>query len=225
MSRVQVQDKQCSIYLAPQKEPKKRCQLNSNVMFKRQAMEITLLRHGKPIIPSLNKLSASEFYEWVHEYNASGLCPSSMPTTKAINCANACNAVVCSDLPRSIESAKALNADKIVLSNTIFNEAGLPIANWRTLKLSPKIWAVAFRVLWLLGYSRNSESFKEAKIRATEAVKRLKEIANEHERVLFVGHGVYNRILANELRRSGWSGPKNPGSNHWSFGVYECKKT
>ena len=50
-------------------------------------------------------------------------------------------------------------------------------------------------------------------------------MAREHERVLFVGHGVYNRILANELRKSGWLGPKNPGSKHWSFGVYEWKKT
>ena len=188
-------------------------------------MEITLLRHGKPIIPSLKKLSASAFYEWVQEYNTSGLSPSSKPTTEAFSCANECNAIVCSDLPRSIESAKALNAGDIVLSNAIFNEAGLPAANWHTLKLSPKIWAVTFRVLWLLGYSRNSESFRESKARAIEAVKKLTEIAHEYESVLFVGHGVYNRILANELRRSGWSGPKNPGSKHWSMGVYECKKT
>ena len=188
-------------------------------------MVITLLRHGKPTTPTLDKLSASKFYEWVQEYNASGLCPSSKPTTEAIRHSNLCNAVVCSDLPRSIESAKALKADNIVLSNPIFNEAGLPAANWRTLKLSPKIWAVTFRVLWLLGYSRNSESFKEAKTRASEAVRRLTEVAHEHECVLFVGHGVYNRMLANELRRSGWSGPKNPGSWHWSFGVYEYKKT
>jgi hypothetical protein len=38
---------------------------------------------------------------------------------------------------------------------------------------------------------------------------------------MFVGHGVYNRILANELRKAGWEGPKNPGSKHWSYGVYK----
>ncbi|MEE9492610.1 MAG: phosphoglycerate mutase family protein [Gammaproteobacteria bacterium] len=183
-------------------------------------MKITLLRHGKPVIPSLNKLCAAAFYEWVQEYNTSGLCSSSKPTTQAFSCAKECNAIVCSNLPRSIESAKALNAGNIVLSNAIFNEAGLPIANWHTLKLSPKIWAVTFRMLWLLGYSRNSESFKETKTRAIEAVKILTELAHEYGSVLFVGHGVYNRILANELRRSGWSGPKNPGSKHWSMGVY-----
>lgn len=184
-------------------------------------MKIVILRHGKPVTPSLRKLSASEFSGWVREYNAAGLCPTSKPTSQSKECANKCNAVVCSALRRSIESAKALNNKGIVLSDSIFNEAGLPVANWKVIKLSPKIWAVAFRILWLLGYSRNSESFKEAKSRASEAVAKLSEIALEYESVLFVGHGVYNRILSNELRQHGWSGPKSPGSNHWEFGVYE----
>ncbi len=184
-------------------------------------MKIVILRHGKPVTPSLRKLSATAFSEWVNEYNAAGLCPASPPSEHAKKCADECNAIVCSTLPRSIESAKALNNKRIVLSDPIFNEAGLPVANWQAMKLSPKIWAVAFRILWLLGYSKNSESIKEAKSRASEAVERLSEIALEYESVLFVGHGVYNRILSNELRRHGWLGPKNPGSNHWAFGVYE----
>jgi len=184
-------------------------------------MKIFILRHGKPVTPSLAKLSASAFSEWVRKYNAAGLCPTSQPTKHAKKCADECNAVVCSALSRSIESAKALNNIGIVLSDPIFDEAGLPVANWQIMKLSPKIWAVAFRILWLLGYSRNSESFKEAKSRASEAVEKLTEIAQEYESVLFVGHGVYNRILSNELRQRGWSGPKNPGSSHWEFAVYE----
>lgn len=56
-------------------------------------MKITLLRHGKPIIPSLKKLSASAFYKWVQEYNTSGLCPSTKPTTQAFRCAKECNAI------------------------------------------------------------------------------------------------------------------------------------
>ena len=184
-------------------------------------MKIIILRHGKPVIPSLSKLSALAFSDWVNEYNAAGLCPTSRPTKHAQNCANECNAIVCSVLPRSLESAKAFNNGRVHLSDQIFNEAGLPVADWKTIKLSPKVWAVTFRVLWLLGYSKNSESFNDAKIRASQAVEKLTEISQEHGSVLFVGHGVYNRILANELRRSGWSGPKNPGSKYWSFGVYE----
>lgn len=184
-------------------------------------MKIVILRHGKPVIPSLRKLSASAFSGWLSEYNAAGLCPTSKPTEHAQNYANRCNAIVCSELPRSIESANAFNSESIVLSDSIFNEAALPVANWQAIKLSPKTWAVVFRVLWLLGYSSNSESFKEAKSRASKAVEKLTEIALEYESVLFVGHGVYNRIMANELRRRGWFGPKNPGARHWAFGVYE----
>jgi broad specificity phosphatase PhoE len=188
-------------------------------------MEITLLRHGKPIIPPLNKISAVEFGDWVQAYNDSGLCSSSKPTTEAMIHAHTCNAIVCSDLPRSIDSAKELNANNVVLSDSIFNEAGLPVANWHLFKLSPKTWAIIFRVLWLLGYSRNTESYQDTKKRASVAVERLTEIAHQYQRVLFVGHGIYNRILANELRKSGWVGPKSPGSKHWSFAVYECNKT
>ena len=184
-------------------------------------MKIVMLRHGKPVIPSLRKLSASAFSDWVHEYNAAGLCPTSQPPEYALKCADGCNAVVCSALPRSIESAKAFTNKSIVLSDPIFNEAGLPAANWQAIKLSPKIWAVVFRILWLLGYSRYSESYKDARSRVSEAVEKLSELARRYDSVLFVGHGVYNRILANELRRHGWLGPKNPGSSHWAFGVYE----
>ena len=77
-------------------------------------MKIVILRHGKPVTPSLRKLSASAFSEWVHKYNAAGLCPTSQPTEHAKKCADECNAVVCSALPRSIESAKALNNKSIV---------------------------------------------------------------------------------------------------------------
>lgn len=186
-------------------------------------MEIILLRHGKPVIPHSNKLTASAFAEWVSLYDSSGLCPSSSPTNEVITQASRCKAIVCSELPRSIESAKALNIKTITVANSKFNEAGLPVANWRIIKLSPKAWAVIFRILWFFGYSRNSESYKATKARASEAAEMLKKLAEKHRSVLFVGHGVYNRILAKELKTSGWSGPRNPGSKHWNFGVYKYK--
>ena len=74
-------------------------------------MKIILLRHGKPIMPDMKKISASAFNNWVQEYNSSGLCPTSKPTIQAINCAKNSKAIVCSELPRSIESAQALIAE------------------------------------------------------------------------------------------------------------------
>ncbi len=187
-------------------------------------MEIILIRHGKPIIPSLKRINPSVFSKWVNAYNISGLCSTSKPSEEAVTIAGKCNAIVCSALPRSIESAKSLKIEAVTLTSSKFNEAGLPIASWHFPKLSPKAWALIFRVSWFFGYSRNSESFKEAKVRASEAADILKELAKTKTSVLFIGHGVYNRMVANELRSTGWSGPKNPGSKYWSYGVYKYKK-
>lgn len=114
-----------------------------------------------------------------------------------------------------------MNIKDITLSHSHFNEAGLPNAHWRTIKLSPMIWAVIFRILWLFGYANNSESFKDAKIRAKASAQKLIYLAEEHKSVLFVGHGIYNKLLAKELKSIGWTGPRNPGSKHWHYGVYK----
>lgn len=187
-------------------------------------MEIILVRHGKPVIPSLNIMCPSVFAEWVESYNASGLSHASTPTEEVIFIVSKCKAIVCSELLRSIDSARALKVEPITLKSSIFNEAGLPIANWDLPKLSPRVWAVIFRILWFFGYSRNSESYKEAKIRASVAANILQKLAEKHTRVLFVGHGVFNRMIANELNASGWPGPKMPGTKHWSYSVYKYKK-
>jgi len=183
-------------------------------------MEIILLRHGKPEIPSLKKINAAGFSQWVEQYNRAPLCSSSIPTNDVISMAKVCNAVVCSELPRSIDSALALGVEKINLKSSQFNEAGMPVANWSFLKISPKLWAAFFRILWLFGYSEKSESIKDAKSRASKSAKLLIDLANKHDRVLFVGHGVYNRLLVKELKSLGWSGPKSPGSKYWSYAVY-----
>lgn len=184
-------------------------------------MEIIILRHGKPNIPSLTKISPFAFSEWVKSYNESGLCSSSKPSLAAIEMANKSKVVVCSELPRSIQSAKALNVKEIRLQSSLFNEAGLPISSLKFPCLSPKVWAVIFRILWFFGYSNNSESYKEAKIRARKAVNKLIELAGLESSVLYIGHGVYNRMIANELKSRGWSGPKSPGTKYWSYGVYK----
>lgn len=183
-------------------------------------MKIIILRHGKPEIPSLDRLTPIEFSGWVRSYNKAGLSMSSTPTSDALNIANQCKAVVCSSLPRSTQSATALKIANTTLNSSLFNEAGLPIANFNFPRLSPKAWAIIFRILWFFGYSKNSESYKAAKTRASKAAKTLIDLANNNTSVLFIGHGVYNQLVVNELISAGWTGPKSPGTRHWSYGVY-----
>lgn len=186
-------------------------------------MEIAILRHGKSSYLQenrKNRITSLQFKEWVQQYNMSSLLSSSLPNDDALNYANQCGAIISSSLQRSIDSAKILNKEKFIISDALFVEAGLPSAEWNFIKLYPDIWALFFRVLWLFGYSKNSESFKEAKVRANIAADRLILLAEEHQSILFAGHGVFNRLLVKELRNRGWFGSKNPGSKYWSIDVY-----
>ena len=183
-------------------------------------MEIILFRHGKVDHPPVTIISAQAFSRWVQAYNANGLDAESKPPEEAKQRACASSAVVCSELPRSIASVKLLSSQPVTLQHEMFNEAGLPIAGWERIRLSVRIWAILFRVMWLFGYSKNSESFEDAKNRGAQAADMLIELAQEHPSVTFVGHGVFNRIVAKELRLRGWIGPRSPGSNYWDYAVY-----
>ena len=58
-----------------------------------------------------------------------------------------------------------LGAAHPIVGNPIFREMGLPFGKLSYPRISPDVWAVIFRVLWFLGYSANSESFRKAKQR------------------------------------------------------------
>lgn len=184
-------------------------------------MKIVLMRHGRPQMPLLEKINASAFVQWVDDYNQATLCASSMPSLLARQCAQNAKVLVCSDLKRSRASAELLNSERIVLADAIFNEADLPVAHWQSLRLSPKTWAIVFRVLWFLGYAKNCQSVMKTGQRAQVAAEKLIAMTEVHGDVLFVGHGVFNRFLAKRLRKAGWQGAKNPGVGHWAFSVYE----
>jgi len=183
-------------------------------------VQIVILRHGKPKIETHGRLSAFDFGQWVAAYNRAGLDNAHAPSADAIAQARACSAVVCSNLPRSIESATALGVKHVELQDALFRECDMPYARWNYPKLSVLGWSFIFRILQVLGYSSNAESFKEAKQRAYECALRLSELAEKHQSVVFVGHGSLNWLIAKKLLHMGWVGPSHAGRKHWEFGVY-----
>jgi broad specificity phosphatase PhoE len=187
-------------------------------------MKIVLLRHGKVNYPPISILSSAKFAEWIDSYNTNELDRSLKPSEETMRMAITANAAVCSEMPRSLESAKVLGIKEVTLCHALFNEAGLPIAEWNFPRLSVRIWVIVFRLSWFFGYARNSESLSEAKARSSKAADRLIEIAEEYQSVVFVGHGIINHFIANELRNRGWIGPKSPSRRNWEYGVYKCKR-
>jgi len=127
------------------------------------------------------------------------------------------NIMITSDLKRSIKSAEFLNPDNIVISDPIFRETELPspLTNLFGLRFKPGVWAVILRLLWFSGFSSNSESFSDAKIRAERASKILVKYAQDHKDIVLVGHGFSNLLIAKELKKSGWKANKKTSSKHW----------
>lgn len=196
--------------------------------FEGPLVKIVLMRHGEPNSNLSDKLkmkcSAIELKPLIREYTNSGLNPHSKPTSEAISVSKTCKSVVCSDLRRSIESAKAIEVPRIDLIDSVFRESDLPHAQWRYPKLTLFTWFLFFRAMWFLGYSNNGEQISVAKHRAEIASAILKRLAVEQGSVMLIGHGIFNRLLSKQLRSNGWVGPINPGNNYWEYGVYESNK-
>lgn len=188
-------------------------------------MQIVLMRHGKPKIEKRLRLNALGFGGWVEEYNVAGVDTACQPTLAAIEQANQCKFVVCSNLPRSLESAKTLGIQQLGVSDPMFREMDMPHAAWRFPKLSVLAWSVIFRLAWALGYSADGESFKAAKERACRCAEHLVSLASTHGTVLFVGHGSLNWFIAKHLKRMGWLCAEKPPRKYWEFSVFHLQKT
>jgi Histidine phosphatase superfamily (branch 1) len=184
-------------------------------------MRVILMRHGKPLLPPQQSVTSQDFHKWIAEYDLADICPSMLPSTELIELATNCNAVLCSSLSRSRNSARLLGVNEIYCTDHELREMEMPWGKFFNVALKPEYWAVIFRVLWFCGYSRNSESFKAAKTRAEQAAATIEAIAKQKQSVLFAGHGLLNRFIAKSLVRRGWKAKQAIGSNYWDFGIFE----
>lgn len=188
-------------------------------------MQIVLMRHGKPKIDTRRRLNAAEFGVWVEQYNAAGIDIECLPTQEAFEQASQCAFTVCSNLPRSLESANALGIESIGIYSHMFREMDMPHAAWRFPILSLQAWLVFFRLAWAFGYSANAESFKSAKARARSCAEQLANLASTHGTVLFVGHGSLNWFIARYLKRMGWQSADRPPKKYWEHSAFYMPET
>ena len=180
-------------------------------------MEIILLRHGKPDVELKGHFNASEIKQLVLEYAQSGVQDS--PPVNLKDRFNICY-VVCSNLPRSVQSANKLGINEIHISDALFKETDIPHFDQGIIKMPAMAWLTVLRVMWLFGFKKNGESLSQAKNRAKHATNKLIALAQENEKVILVGHGLMNRLIAKQLRLKSWQGPSSPGKKYWEFGRY-----
>lgn len=180
------------------------------------------MRHGKPSVVEMykrRKVHADEMPDLIRKYNESGVIQDAPPPKSSLEKASSCEKVVCSPLKRSLNSANSLGLTDPKVDH-IFVEADLPCFSIPMIKLSPIIWTILFRILWMLGFSKNIESSKAFKSRAKIASKLLIELAEKYGSVILIGHGMINRQLGKELLNSDWKSVKELDGNNTSSNKY-----
>ena len=182
-----------------------------------QNLQIVLVRHGKPERNNA-KIRASQMQDWVQQYNSAALVSETTPPAALMEIARQSDYIISSDLKRSRQSAQMLG-DTVDQGHAIYREIDLPHLRFPSPKLSPTTWVALFRLLWVLGVSVHCESFRGAKKRAQFAASQLEQAAQQHQSVILVGHGLFNRFIAKALIRHNWHGSSHSGSRYWDYVV------
>lgn len=180
-------------------------------------MEIILLRHGKPNVELKGHLNAKEFKQLAVEYAQSGI--QDIPSERLKKLFNY-HYVVCSNLSRSTESAEKLNLKKIHVSDALFRETDIPHFDKSFFSLPVTVWLILLRIMWLFGFSKNGESFLQAKDRGKQAAEKLIKLTLDNKKIIVVGHGLINRLIEKQLQKKGWRASKRSGKSYWEFRKY-----
>lgn len=180
-------------------------------------MRIVLMRHGRPLLDKTGWIAPADLERWIERYNRAEVASDGVPDECWQQVGSAAF-IVASTATRALSSLHVLGYTAS-MTDAIFREAELPFARWRFPLLAPSLWAAYFRILWFFGYSRNAESIQAARVRARAAAHELIAFA-ERGPVLLMGHGIMNRLIAQELAALGWSAPAKPSSDHWGISVH-----
>ncbi|WP_210466102.1 histidine phosphatase family protein [Rufibacter roseolus] len=169
-----------------------------------QPAHIYLIRHARPIISRKGFFSKAQAQQYISDYNLAEVekvieRSEHLPMDRI-------KRVFCSTLPRAKATACMLFGPEVeLIEDARFREFenriwGLPLG-----KFPLKWWQVTSRILWLLGLNQKDiESFKKAKIRATQAADHLVREAEVHGLAVLVAHGFLNEFIKRALKKRGW---------------------
>ena len=88
------------------------------------------------------------------------------------------------------------------------------------LKCTIKVWMFIGRTLWILGYHKDVESYKEVRERVRQAAYLLHRYALVHGSIALVGHNYVNVMIGAELRAMVWSGSPILHREPWGCTTY-----
>ncbi len=185
-----------------------------------RCLRIVLIRHGKPMIDDLGKITGAQLAEWVQYYDHASVDPSCHPPLPLLNTVSSIRCIVVSPLRRSVESAKLLSPE--FNHRVLFEarEAELPIPRFMQMKMSARTWCALSRLAWFMGWSAQTESLTQARLRAGIVAQELAALSRQKGSVLLLGHGIMNLLISQRLRAQGWKSLQVSGNGYWRFSEY-----
>jgi len=181
---------------------------------------ITLIRHGKPTITPQGWIGSSELSQVISHYQSARIASDSFPPKDVQAFVQSARLVFTSDLPRAMHSAQILKPTISPISDPIFREVEFWLDCPINIRLPFHVWIFLDRLLLSLGYSSYSPSQGDNKKRVRQATELLEKKSRESSPVVLVGHGITNLLIARELKKRGWRGPKTPKMGHWGCTTY-----
>ncbi|PFN10110.1 MULTISPECIES: histidine phosphatase family protein [Bacillus cereus group] len=184
-------------------------------------MRISFIRHGR-LHTVTELMTASSFHKWMERYDLEGIEKSKDIPIETIEAIESAKLIVSSDQKRAVQSAAEVMNSLSFIQNSLFREAEIPskffVPEW--VKCKPEVWTLIGRTLWMIGYSKGVESYREAQGRAKQATDTLVGYALVHGHIALVGHSYFNMMIGAELRARGWSGPPIFHRKPWSCTEY-----
>jgi len=189
-------------------------------------VKIVTIRHGKSELDISHKQTATAFRKLVAEYDELGIASSDSPPSATLErvrllSINTKPFLIASNLKRALDSVKPLGLGVPQIIEPQFRECEMTLFDGHRIRLPVMMWLLLLRCLWFVGYSPNCESFKQARMRAKDAANYLRSLAQEHECVVLMGHGLMNRLIAKELVQLGFICCHKTGRGNWELREFE----
>ncbi|KEK23617.1 hypothetical protein [Bacillus gaemokensis] len=171
-------------------------------------MRISFIRHGR-LNSVTEAMTIASFREWMERYDVIDIVKGTEIPIETVEATESAKLIVTSDQKHTVQSAAELTGSLSFIQSPLFREAEIPPGFFapKWVRCKPKVWTVIGRTLWIIGYSKQVESYRAAQMRAKQAADTLVGYTLVHGHIALVGHTYFNTMIGAELRARGWSGP------------------
>lgn len=186
------------------------------------ATRLVLIRHGRSAhARPAGWLDRAGVADWRVACDAAGIAAADTPPPRLVAMAATADRIFASDLARALASAERLAPLRAIEVSPLLRETPLPIPRLPA-ALPWTVWETLIHLRWGVRIVMGAEAAPAEVARAAAAVAWLNDAVTGHMTGLIVTHGVFRRLLGQQLVAHGWRSltwlrPYHP----WSVWVFQ----